>query len=79
MDPDQLASSEASWSGSTQFSNECISGFMMFQKKIIHIDRASVLLTKLSAMCIICSLASLKRPCNVGGAYMLICINLKLA
>ena len=30
MDPDQLASSEVSWSGSTLFTKEFISGFILF-------------------------------------------------
>ena len=34
VDPDQLASLEASWSGSTLFSKEYISGFIMFSKKV---------------------------------------------
>ena len=45
MDPDQLASSEASLSGSTRFSNECVSGFTLFLK-----GRASILLTKLKVL-----------------------------
>ena len=33
VDPDQLASEEASWSGSTLFTRELISGFILFSKE----------------------------------------------
>ena len=36
VDPDQLASSEVSWSGPTLFSIEFISGFILFFKEFMH-------------------------------------------
>ena len=38
MDPDQLASAEASLSGSTLFSNEFISGFVLFLKSFCMVS-----------------------------------------
>ena len=37
MNPDQLASSEPSLSGSTLFSIEFISGFILLLKEFIHV------------------------------------------
>ena len=55
VDPDQLASSEVSGSGSTLFSIKFKSGFMLgFFKEFIY--GISKVRAKLSSWCIICSL-----------------------
>ena len=58
VDPDQLASSEASWSGSTLFSFEFISGFILFFKEFMYGDQQSK--GKLGSLCITCSLGQVK-------------------
>ena len=72
VDPDQLASSEASWSGSTLFSIDIISGFILLLKRLYMVY--SKVRAKLSSLCIICSLEQVKF--SLDKFIMTICLSL---